>query len=76
MNTDPLTRDDMERITEIMNGRAFVTMHWRENDRAYSNSPLGDKMKPLVIRAAQYLTEGHEVDSVGYEEDDDWRSLI
>jgi len=76
MNIAPLTRDEMDRITEIMDGREFVILHWREEERAYVNSPLGDKMKPLLVKAAEHLNSGGKVNPVGYEEDDSWKDLI
>lgn len=75
-NLSPLTRTEYAQITKVMDGREFVIIHRREGDGAYSNSPLGDEMKPLLIRAALHLANGGTITPVPHEEEDDWKNLI
>ncbi len=56
-NTDPLTIEEMDAITEIMKGRRFLVLHYGEEGKGYCNSRMiRCEVEELLLKSARAVT--------------------
>lgn len=57
-NTDPLTIDEMDAITEIMKGRRFLVLHYGEEGKGFCNSRMSrDDVEDLLCKSARAVSK-------------------
>lgn len=55
-NTEPLTLEELDAITEIMKGRRFLVLHYGEEGKGFCNSRMNrDDVEDLIHKSARAI---------------------